>query len=608
MSIQNDLITEEISLSKIRSGKHTTTCPKCSHRREGQRDLEVTVSPTLSLAEWSCKNCLWSGKVGAIEEAAPQHIDPANAQQFEKPVAPKAKPITGDFKHLARYHIDEKTIEQAQVTYDGEIRAFAFPYFEAGHLVNIAHITLEGQVNYQPRAKSVLYGIDNVKPMKVIDHHSGDTTEMIELILVDSEIIQLALTSLGLNNVLGVPQGAKASKNGYDFLAASAELFEEATKITLVCSSDPSGEAMKKELARRIGAAKCSTIALPDGMKNLAEVLLKLGADVALAIIAEATPLPIKGLYEVSDFEDSLLQYFDVGMAAGVSTGWENVDRFYTVLPGEVTVVTGIPNMGKSEWLDALVMNLAENHGWRFAAFSPEHSKEEHTTKLIEKRVQMPTMPGHSNRMTRETFITASSWVCHYFILIVSDDEEDMPSLDWVLERFRAAVLRYGIKGAIIDPWNEIENARPQGMSETDFVSLCLSKIKRFARTYDVHVWIVAHPRTQYADPKTGEFRIPSLYDISGSAHWVNKPHNGIVIHRKGDAIDSTTVVIRKIKKKFVGKRGETSLVYALDTGRYSTPTDQQKDAIYTKGKKSALPAAAPLEGDSDVVIIEPEA
>jgi twinkle protein len=37
------------------------------------------------------------------------------------------------------------------------------------------------------------------------------------------------------------------------------------------------------------------------------------------------------------------------------------------VVPGEVTLVTGVPNSGKSEWLDALLVNLGKLHGWKFA-------------------------------------------------------------------------------------------------------------------------------------------------------------------------------------------------------------------------------------------------
>lgn len=42
------------------------------------------------------------------------------------------------------------------------------------------------------------------------------------------------------------------------------------------------------------------------------------------------------------------------------------------IVPGELTIVTGIPNSGKSEWIDALLCNLSENEGWSFAMCSME--------------------------------------------------------------------------------------------------------------------------------------------------------------------------------------------------------------------------------------------
>ena len=46
--------------------------------------------------------------------------------------------------------------------------------------------------------------------------------------------------------------------------------------------------------------------------------------------------------------------------------------RYYRIVPGELTVVSGVPNSGKSEWLDALTVQLAELHGWRFSLASME--------------------------------------------------------------------------------------------------------------------------------------------------------------------------------------------------------------------------------------------
>lgn len=47
----------------------------------------------------------------------------------------------------------------------------------------------------------------------------------------------------------------------------------------------------------------------------------------------------------------------------------------------------------------------------------------------------------------------------------------------------------YGIRGLVIDPYNELDHQRPGAMSETEYVSQMLTKIKRFAQHHDVHVW-----------------------------------------------------------------------------------------------------------------------
>jgi hypothetical protein len=64
------------------------------------------------------------------------------------------------------------------------------------------------------------------------------------------------------------------------------------------------------------------------------------------------------------------------------------------VAPGEVTLVTGVPNSGKSEWLDALIVNLAEEHGWRFALASMEKAPVHHVRQLVEKRLRKPFFGG----------------------------------------------------------------------------------------------------------------------------------------------------------------------------------------------------------------------
>ena len=57
----------------------------------------------------------------------------------------------------------------------------------------------------------------------------------------------------------------------------------------------------------------------------------------------------------------------------GRQTGF-NCMYFDQVMPGELTLVTGVPNSGKSEWIDALLCNLNESVGWKFALCSMENN------------------------------------------------------------------------------------------------------------------------------------------------------------------------------------------------------------------------------------------
>ena len=130
--------------------------------------------------------------------------------------------------------------------------------------------------------------------------------------------------------------------------------------------------------------------------------------------------------------------------------------------------------------------------------------------------------------------------------------------------------MRHGIRGLVIDPYNEIEHCRPSNMTETEYVSQLLGKVKRFAQQHGVHVWFVAHP-AKLPRQNGGERPVPALYDISGSANWVDKADLGIVIHRDPDK-DPTRVEIqvRKVRFKSVGKIGGVSLQWDRVTGRYS--------------------------------------
>ena len=265
---------------------------------------------------------------------------------------------------------------------------------------------------------------------------------------------------------------------------------------------------------------------------------------------------------------DIVLREYSNGVQGGEKTGWSNLDEFYTVRPGELTIITGIPGSGKSNFVDALCVNLIKNNEWRFGLFSPENwPLQRHTQTLLEKLLNKSFAPSrYGERMTPAGAKEGVDILDDYVKFIAPKSE--ILSVNTILKYARILCLQFGIKGLIIDPWNEVEHSF-KGLSETQYISQELTKIRRFARFNGIHIWVVAHP-TKLMKNASGKYDPPTMYDIAGGAHWRNKADNGICVYRDFET-NQTDIIVQKIRFKEIGTLGSASLKYSY-TGRYREP------------------------------------
>lgn len=272
---------------------------------------------------------------------------------------------------------------------------------------------------------------------------------------------------------------------------------------------------------------------------------------------------------------DRVNALWKAGLPPGERTGWPSIDALYTVAEGQVTIITGWPGSGKSEWLDALLVNLM-HQGWYTAIFSPENRPIElHVAKILEKISGKPFGNGPTQRITPEEVAELIvHLVASRFSWIEPPDEESPLSATDVIEAATPWLeKRLGKKRAlVIDPWNELEHWRPPQLSETEYISKTLSMIRNWARKRRVHVFLVAHPQKMRRGDN-GKLPVPTLDMISGSQHWWNKADAGITIYREpGTDSADVEVHVQKVRFKHIGRPGLVTLTYDRITGRYTEP------------------------------------
>jgi twinkle protein len=258
------------------------------------------------------------------------------------------------------------------------------------------------------------------------------------------------------------------------------------------------------------------------------------------------------------------------GLPRGDSTGWRAVDELYTVGLSQWTIVTGIPQSGKSEFLDAMLINLAEAGGWHFTVFSPENNPvSTHLAKLVEKRARKPFGNGPTARMTEDEADEAAAWVLEHFAFLTGKTGGDDDYSPESLIGSATAWPREGVKrGIVLDPWNTLDHQRG-GLSETDYVSVVLTHVTKIVRQYNAHCWLVVHPAKIQKD-REGKRPVPTPYDISGSAHWYNKADNIITVHREqGTDSQDVEIHVQKVRFKHIGHIGMAMLKFDKVTGRY---------------------------------------
>lgn len=389
-----------------------------------------------------------------------------------------------------------------------------------------------------------------------IDCLSDESLANEPLIITEGEFDAIAAMQSGYPRVVSVPNGAPAQRDTVtlSYLDEVEATIRAIPEIILCTDDDEAGQNLQHDLAIRFGKARCKWVKYPKGCKDLNDALRLYGEKGVQETIRRAKYIAVEGLRIMSEFPP--LPY-----KRPHSIGIAGFEKHLNIRMGDLSVVTGIPGHGKTAFVNDMMCRLNQLHGIKVCVGSFE--QEPQTDHKRNLRTWYNACLERD--MSEAQKAAADKWIDESFVFIAPSEEQDA-TLEWVLERMATAVIRYGVKLIIIDPWNELDHTKPKELTLTEYTGAAIKEFKKFAKKYLCHVMVVAHPAKMKRD-KDGEYPIPTLYDISDSAHWYNKSDLGIVVYRGGDGD-----IVRIAKSKYhleIGKPGDVDVKYDPNNGRY---------------------------------------
>ena len=533
----NGFQIDEFNKHSLEEGKTQGICPLCSSDRKEKNKKTSCASYDWERGLGTCHNCDTSFQLHTYKRKGDSERIYIRPEPIEI-----TQPGTKVEEWFKTRGISAKTLNDLKVTEGPEYmpqtnkseNVIKFNYFMGEDLINVKY--RDGRKNFKlyKGAEKVFYNINSVVGYEYC-------------IIVEGEMDVLALHEAGIHNVISVPNGATLNNNNLDYLDNCIDYLEDKEKIILAVDSDAAGQALQKELIRRLGAETCY-LATFDDCKDANEYLIKYGKENLCDRIVKSKPVPLENVTTFRDIEDEITDFVRNGFKKGFQVGLENFDNIFSTYTGQFITVTGIPSSGKSDFVDQMVVGYNKNYGWKTAFASPENAPTYlHAHKLMRKT--WGGMPSKNDIGTEKWNTIADHCNDNYFHI-----DMERYTLESVLQKGAELVKRKGIKCLVIDPFNKVRDISCNTEDVNRYTMEYLSKIETFAKKYDVLVFIVAHPTKMYRD-KDGKLEEPTMYSIKGGGEWYDASYHGILVHRDYEA---KTVKAKVLKVKFqnLGENG----------------------------------------------------
>lgn len=254
------------------------------------------------------------------------------------------------------------------------------------------------------------------------------------------------------------------------------------------------------------------------------------------------------------EIEEYCKKIYRDGYTKGLKTGIEPLNNHYTFRKGELTIMTGFANIGKTTTQLFLMMMASKLYNYRWLMYCPENEPVgDLMIDIAEMYCGKTADKEFKERIDGDTYINAIRWAYNHFTVVTF---EETPTVDDVLNSFNDFLQVEKFDGISIDPLNDLK--APSKTNKYDYYYDALSNVRRFIKKHNVMFYLVVHPGTAANRKRSedGTRPAPNMSDVEYGAMFGNRADNFIVFHRnpQSDKWNVTEIHIQKVKfQKLVG-------------------------------------------------------
>jgi hypothetical protein len=262
------------------------------------------------------------------------------------------------------------------------------------------------------------------------------------------------------------------------------------------------------------------------------------------------------------------------GYGAAESTFFPQIDPIFKWKKGDITLMSGIGNHGKSSFTLQLMLIKSINNGDKWALFVPENMPAKlFYAELTEMLIGCSIEPENPHRPHISQIEQIQEWLSEHFIVV--HPVQSKPTPEYIKSKFLGLIMKYGVTGILFDPFNKLlRDYKSAGDRDDRFLESFLTDLSVFTKHHNIFCVIIAHPTKMTKGLEDKDYPCPNVFNVAGGASWNNAMDNIVFFHRPFKISEPMNPICQftssKIRwKKIVGQEGTIDLMYNFKKRRF---------------------------------------